>query len=91
MTDSHARKAVLSALLSSLRQNVGSCFATAPAILIQQDQPANFLGDMGQLLGTGRILRVYEGAEYAAPLSLSWGVGDLFRPMMAASFRERAF
>jgi hypothetical protein len=86
MADSQARRAALSALFSSLRQNVGSCFATAPAILIQQDQPMNFLKDIGQLFGTGRLVRIYEGVEYAVPLSLSWGVGDLFRPMMQVSF-----
>src|SRR3984957_15948549 len=80
VTDAHTRRAALSALLTSLRQNVGSCFATAPAILIQQQQPLNFLADMGQLLGTGKIARVFEGIEYGVPLSLSWGVGDLLRP-----------
>jgi len=86
LTDAHARRAALSALLSSLRQNVGSCFATAPAILIQQNQPLNFLADIGQLFGTGRLVRIYEGVEYTVPLSLSWGVGDLYRPLMLSIF-----
>lgn len=85
ITDGEARKAVLSALLASLRQNVGSCFATAPAIMIQQDQPLQFLSDMGQLLGTGRLKRVFEGTEYAVPLSIDWGIGDLYRPIPFAA------
>lgn len=88
VTDVHARRAVLSALLTKLRQNVGSCFATAPAILIQQEQPDQFLSDMVQLLGTGRLKRVYGGDEYAVPLSLSWGIGDLQRPFLLSSIGE---
>lgn len=80
LTDAHAKRAVLSALFTKLRQNVGSCFATAPAILIQQEQPLQFLQDMNQLLGTGRLSRIIRGSEYTVPLSLSWGVGDLYRP-----------
>lgn len=85
ITDGETRKAVLAALLTSLRQNVGSCFATAPAIMIQQDQPLQFLSDMGELLGTGRLKRVFEGVEYAVPLSIDWGVGDLCRPIAFAA------
>jgi len=81
VTDAHARRATLSALLTSLRQNVGSCFATAPAIMIQQEQPLQFLADIGQLFGTGRLTRIYEGVEYAVPLSIDWGAGDLYRPI----------
>ncbi|MFZ0565531.1 MAG: hypothetical protein WAM28_05035 [Chlamydiales bacterium] len=85
LTHADARQAVLAALLTNLRQNVGSCFATAPAILIQQDQPLRFLDDMGQLIGTGRLKRTYEGVEYSVPLSISWGAGDLHRPFYLAS------
>ncbi len=85
VTHAHARKAVLAALLTYLRQNVGSCFATAPAIMIQRDQPLQFLADMGQLLGTGQLSRIYEGVEYAVPLSVNWGVGDLFKPISHAT------
>lgn len=91
ISDGHARQAAFAALLSALRQNVGSCFATAPAILIQQDQPLHLLSDIGQLFGTGRLLRIYEGIEYAVPLSLSWGVGDLFRPILLSSLGSEPF
>lgn len=88
ITDAHARRAVLSALFTKLRQNVGSCFATAPAILIQQEQPLQFLSDMVQLLAVGRLVRIYDGNEYTVPLSQSWGMGDLHRPFLLSSLGE---
>jgi len=80
VTESDAKRAVLSALFTSLRQNVGSCFATAPAIVIQQEQPHQFLTDMIDILSMGRLTRVFEGVEYSVPLSFSWGTGDLYKP-----------
>jgi hypothetical protein len=77
VTDVHARRAVLSAWLCYLRQNVGSCFATAPAIIIHDEQPAQFLKDMNEMLGTGRLLRTFGGVEYSVPISVSSGAGDL--------------
>ncbi len=77
LTDAHARRAVLSAWLCYLRQNVGSCFATAPAILVQHEQPQVFLQDMKELLATGQLKRTFGGVEYAVPLSYTWGAGDL--------------
>jgi hypothetical protein len=77
ITDAHARQAVLSAWLSYLRQNVGSCFATAPAIMVQSEQPELFLRDMQELLSTGQLKRTVAGVEYAVPLSYSWGAGEL--------------
>jgi len=79
LTDAHARKAALSAWLCYLRQNVGSCFATAPAIIIQTEQPATFLRDIQEMLATGRLKRTFGGVEYSVPLSYSWGAGDLRR------------
>lgn len=77
LTDAHSRRAALAAWLCFLRQNVGSCFATAPAIIIHDEQPHLFLKDISELLGTGRLKRTYGGDEYTAPLSSSWGAGDL--------------
>lgn len=88
--DAHARQAVLAALLTWLRQNVGSCFATAPAILIQQTQPLQFLADMSALLGSGRLSRVIEGEEFAVPLSYSWGAGQLFYPITNTTVEQLA-
>lgn len=84
ITDTYTRRAVLSSWLCYLRQNVGSCFATAPAIIIHDEQPETFLKDIQELLGTGRLKRTFEGVEYAVPLSFSWGAGDL-RKMMHLS------
>lgn len=79
LTDTHAKRAVLSAWLCYLRQSVGSCFATAPCIIIHDELPKQFLEDIIELLNTGRLKRVFEGNEYDVPLSLSWGAGDLKR------------
>jgi hypothetical protein len=75
------RRAVLSAWLTCLRQNVGSCFATAPAILIQNEQPYQFFEDLEQLFNKGELKRTFDGHEYKAPLSPTWGAGDLRRPV----------
>ncbi len=53
LTDRHVICAILSALLCPLRQSVGSCFATAPAILVHEEQLELFLDDMQQLLYKG--------------------------------------
>ncbi len=82
ITDSHARQAVLAAWLSYLRQNVGSCFATAPAEIIHDEQPEQFLQDLIELLSTGRLKRTFGGIEYTVPLSASWGNGDLKKPLL---------
>ena len=77
ITDAHTRRAALSALLCYPRQSVGSCFATAPAILIHNEQCDLFLKDVNELLSTGRLKRTFGGVEYTVPLSHSWGSGDL--------------
>jgi hypothetical protein len=82
LTDAHTRRAVLSAWMCLLRQNVGSCFATAPAIIIHDEQPAMFFKDISELLSTGRLKRTFGGIEYSVPLSSSWGAGDLKKPFI---------
>ena len=77
LTDRDLRVAVLSACFFPLRQNVGSCFATAPAILIQKEQIENLLADLYDLLTMGKIIRTIGGKEYSVPLSPSIGIGDL--------------
>lgn len=79
ITDAHARRACLSAWFCYLRQNVGSCFATAPAMVVHDEQPLQFFTDLRELLGTGRLQRTFGGIEYAVPISSSWGAGDLRR------------
>ncbi|WP_068471498.1 hypothetical protein [Candidatus Protochlamydia phocaeensis] len=82
LTDAHAKRAVLSAWLCYLRQNVGSCFATAPAEVVHDEQPELFLQDMSDLLATGRLKRTFGGIEYSVPISASWGSGDLKKPLL---------
>ena len=91
ITDAHARRAALSALMCYLRQNVGSCFATAPSIIVHDEQPDQFLIDLNELLGTGRLKRTYGGVEYSVPLSASWGAGDLKRNIMVAIHPDSTF
>lgn len=92
LTDTHAKRAALSAWLCYLRQSVGSCFGTAPAILVQQEQPGFFLKDINELLTTGRLTRVFGGVEFVVPLSHSWGSGDLKKPIPLSKdmFEEEA-
>lgn len=81
VTDADAKRAVLSALFCYFRQNVGSCFATAPAIIIHNEQPLLFLNDCRELMNTGRLKRTFGGIEYAVPLSPSWGAATLRKPI----------
>lgn len=79
------KRAVLSSYLCVLRQTIGSCFATAPAIYIQRNLPHYFFKDMEELLSTGRLRRVFEGVEYSVPMSMSFGLFGLKKP----SFSKR--
>jgi hypothetical protein len=82
LTNAHIRRAVLCACLTPLRQSVGSCFASAPAILIQREQVDVFLDDLYQLLSTGKLKRTFGGREYAVPLSPNIGAGDLRKNLL---------
>lgn len=75
---------ILSALLCPLRQSVGSCFATAPAILIHEHYPELFLTDLQALLTKGVITRVIAGTEYTVPISPSPGIGTFRSPFLPA-------
>jgi hypothetical protein len=77
LTDAHVRKAAVCACLTPLRQSVGSCFATAPAILVERSHLDLLIDDLYELLTTGRLRRVIEGVQYTVPFSLSFGIGDL--------------
>lgn len=89
ITDAHVRQAVLSALFCYLRQNIGSCFATAPAEIIHDEQSELFLLDLLDLLSTGRLKRTFGGIEHAVPLSASWGNGDLRKPLVCKQREDR--
>ena len=82
VTDVHVKRACLAAWFTYLRQSLGSCFATAPAIIVQQEQPALFLKDLDEMMSTGRLKKTFGGVEYAVPMSISWGNGDLKKPVL---------
>ncbi len=67
LQDFHIKQAAVTACLTPLRQSVGSCFATAPAIEIQEFHLDLFVDDLYELLSRGRLTRVVEGVEYTAP------------------------
>lgn len=77
--------AALVAWCTPLRQTVGSCFATAPCQLIQRLHPERFFDDIVSLYAKGQLIRVMEGREVRVPLALSWGVGELHRPLRGIS------
>ncbi|QVL57743.1 MAG: hypothetical protein KFB93_01320 [Simkaniaceae bacterium] len=70
---SHLKEAVVSALLFPLRQVIGSCFATAPAIYIQNEKPERLLLDLYDLMMMGKMKRTFGGEEYVVPISPKWG------------------
>jgi len=85
LSAAHARRAALAAWLCYLRQTLGSCFATAPAIMIHDEQPLQFLRDVSELFATGSIKRTFGGIEYTVPLSVSWGGGELKKQLVTTS------
>jgi hypothetical protein len=85
LSDRWVRVCVLSAWLHYLRQVVGSCFATAPAILVQQHQPEVFLKDMRQILENGYLKRTFDGKEMQVPAADDPGMGDLRKPFVLES------
>lgn len=90
MQDGHVRQAAVAALLTKLRQSLGSCFATAPAIVIHEEQSLLFLKDLEELVGTGRLKRTVAGNEYSVPMCDSWGQGDLKKGIVVTAPLEAA-
>ena len=86
VTDAHTRQAVLAAWLCYLRQNVGSCFATAPAKSLCMMNSRNFSpGYARSDAAMGRLKRTIGGVEDSVPMSASWGSGDLKNPYLFSS------
>jgi len=81
VTNRELRRAILTSLLVPLRQNVGSCFATAPGIIIQSEQMERLLLDLYDLTMTCSLSRTFGGIQHAVPISPSWGIGDLKKPI----------
>lgn len=79
--EADVKRAAVAAWFTWLRQTTGSCFATAPAILIQQNQPLQLLQDLFDLLTFGSLRRIISGQEYSVPLCPSIEQFDLTRPL----------
>lgn len=78
----HVKRAVLSALFTYLRQDIGSCFATAPAILIQQQYPEKMLKDLDDLISSGSLSRIVKGKVLTIPINLLNSLGSLYIPVL---------
>lgn len=90
ITDAHARRAALSSWFTYLRQSVGSCFATAPALIVHDEQPLQFFNDLSELFATGKLKRTFGGLEYTVPLCFSSGKGGLNKPLLINKEIEEA-
>lgn len=88
ITELETRKAVIVALLGTLRQSLGSCFATAPAILVHEHQPMTFLENIEELFSTLRLKKVVSGQELIVPQNMGWGEGDLVKPIYLLRKKE---
>jgi hypothetical protein len=65
VTEAHARKAALSAMLAEMRQSdVGSCYATGTAIRVHDSDPGRMLDDLKEMIETGKLTRnVQQGGK----------------------------
>lgn len=72
---------LLIALLAPLRQSVGSCFATAPLMIVQYEQPFFLFEELYNLVTRGFLKRVVDGKEVRIPMSIKTGMGELLTPM----------
>ena len=79
----HIRRAVVAAWMTLLRQTTGSCFATAPAGLVQK-RPVQFFKDLNELLSIGQLKRVFAGTELAVPMCPSIGTAEIGRSLSSA-------
>ncbi len=61
---------LIEALFIFLRQAVGSCFATAPIIYMQTNDPEFLFLDLYELITRGQLRRVIDGIEYKVPISI---------------------
>lgn len=66
-------KALFVSLIVPLRQTVGSCFATAPLIHVQINDPLFLLEDLLHLMTKGFLKRVVAGDEMRVPVSIKVG------------------
>lgn len=88
VTEVETRRAVVAAFVGTLRQSLGSCFATAPAIHVHEHQPLVFLENIEEIFATSRLKKVVGGQELQVPESLNWGEGDLRRTLSVSRCKE---
>ena len=81
LTSADVKKAVLIACFTYLRQNIGSCFATAPAIIIQSTDIYQMVQDLSDLIHFCQLKKIVAGFEYVVPLSKGVGSGELKKPV----------
>lgn len=72
------------ALMIPLRQSVGSCFASALLIHLQNTDLAALAQDLFQAFLKKRVTRIIEGIEYKAPLSPKLGRIEAEKAMIAS-------
>lgn len=89
ITDADARRAALCAFITDLRQEVGSCFATAPARLIRAQLPERFFADILDILTRGYLTRIIDGVQVEIPACANWGRGNASRPVLAETERKK--
>lgn len=77
LSDYHLRLFLVEALLSLVRQTVGSCFASSVCIMIQIQLPMQMLEDLYELMTTGHLKRVKDGQEYRFSMCTKTGFGPL--------------
>lgn len=86
VTDAHLKRAILCTLLTPLRQTVGSCFATACAIYLQQQDIYQMFLDLEDLLKMGTLTRLINGVSYFVPFNPTMGMGELKKHLTPSSF-----
>lgn len=77
LTNRKARVALMAAILCPLRQNIGSCFATAPCLFVQYSQTGLLIKDLFDLLTLGFLRKSGEEGDLKIPASVILGKGDL--------------
>ncbi len=71
ITDAHAKQAALSGLLFQARQGqVGSCFTTATACMVQRNRPDKFLDDITSLFSNGKLTRTIKHPTTGATVTI---------------------
>lgn len=80
--------ALLASVLTLLRQNVGSCFAAAPIMHMQLENPLFLLEDLYHLMTKGFLKRVLDGEEIQSPMSIKTGKFDLLQKVSSYAQKD---